>query len=115
MLKKRKWKKVLHVFLRSIIIFTMSKYNIIFTADDDSGGEESVPSDSESEEEEEDEEDEDGSQAKLWPSLNVRTRWIQATNDSVTVAEVSLALLSLINSARGYGVVGEDPLAGMFK
>lgn len=53
-------------------------------------------------------------QAKLWPSLNVRTRWVQATNEAATAGEVSLALLSLIGCARGYGVVGEDPLAGVY-
>jgi len=80
--------------------------------DEESQVGDSDPSDSESDEEEEEEDVEDGEQAKLWPSLNVRTRWIQATNEAVTVAEVSLAMYNLINCARSYGVVGEDPLAG---
>lgn len=77
--------------------------------------EDSQDTDRDANDSESDDDDEMGEQqAKLWPSLNVRTRWIHATNVSVTIAEVSLALMCLMTCARSYGVVGEDPLAGAF-
>ena len=81
----------------------------LLPSDNDSQDEEGEESESEDDEEEEGTEEEE---AKLWPSLNVRTRWLHATKEAVTVGEVSLALQSLIGCARSYGVVGEDPLAG---
>ena len=81
--------------------------------DDESNEDGSEISDSESDEDDyADEPRGDEEKEKLWSSLNVRRRWIHATNESHTVGEVSLALFNLINSARSYGIVGEDPLAG---
>ena len=80
--------------------------------DDESNEDGSEISDSESDEDDYADEPRGDEKEKLWPSLNVRRRWIHATNESHTVGEVSLALFNLINSARSYGIVGEDPLAG---
>ena len=39
----------------------------------------------------------------LWPSKNVRDRWLQCLHDSQTVSEVALALTSFIEHCKGFG------------
>jgi len=82
---------------------------------DDEDEDEDEASDSEEEEsEEEEEDDEDREESKvLWPSLNVRTRWLQALHASQTISEVALALSSFMEHAKAYGVVGPDPLGSL--
>lgn len=46
----------------------------------------------------------------LWPSLGVRSRWQKTLQNCKTISEISLALFSLLEYARRFGVVGVDPL-----
>jgi hypothetical protein len=49
----------------------------------------------------------DGAVATLWATAGVRARWLQALQQSRTVAEVALALAAFTDFARGFGVVDE--------
>jgi hypothetical protein len=74
----------------------------------------SGPSEDEMSEDDGSEEDEDdpsaGSDRVLWPSLNIRTRWIKAVSDSCTVSELALALSSFMDYCERYGISSPDPL-----
>lgn len=50
----------------------------------------------------------DGVAATLWPTLGVRQRWMDAVCNSLTISEVALALSSLLEHAKAFGVAGPD-------
>ena len=95
-------------------VTTSMNLEVIWLLAEGSTDRDSEDSETESEEDEDVEDGKSGStdEPRLWPSQNVRTRWIRATRSVRTVADVSLALHSLVAVAKSYGVVGEDPLAG---
>jgi hypothetical protein len=70
-----------------------------------------------SEEDEEDESDEEeesaGTSDVLWPSLNVRMRWLSAVNASCTISELSLALSALMEYSKSFGIISVDSLDGL--
>jgi hypothetical protein len=49
----------------------------------------------------------------LWPSLNVRRKWLEATNACNTVSELALALGALMDAAKSFGVLSPDPLESL--
>jgi hypothetical protein len=81
--------------------------------EDQSHSGDSGPSEDEMSEEDDSDEDEEsptGSDRVLWPSLNIRTRWIKAVSDSLTVSELALALSSFMDYCERYGITSPDPL-----
>jgi hypothetical protein len=52
-----------------------------------------------------------GAGATLWPTYEVRQRWLAALNNSQTVGEVGLALLAFLEQAQAFGALAKDPAA----
>lgn len=44
----------------------------------------------------------------LWPTRGVRSRWIQAVQNSQTISELALALSAFVEHARNFGVLSEE-------
>jgi hypothetical protein len=51
-----------------------------------------------------------GAGATLWPTYEVRQRWIAAINSAQTYSEVGLALQGFLEQAEAFGVIAADPL-----
>lgn len=49
----------------------------------------------------------------LWPSANVRNRWISAVHASISITEVAWALSSLMEHAKNFGATTPDPLEAL--
>lgn len=87
--------------------------------DEEEGGESDNEGEEDAEEEEEgsDEEEEEvedalhapGAGTTLWPTYEVRTRWLAALAKAVTLGEVALALQAFMEQATAFGMVAPDP------
>ena len=64
--------------------------------------------DDDEEEEEEEEKGFDGFRLRLWPSRQVRSRWLEHLQASDSVAEVALAFSSFADHARAFGALGPE-------
>ena len=64
----------------------------------------------EDEEEFEEEDEEEDRASRLWPSQDVRLRWLNCLQASKTVAEVALALSAFKDHAQAFDSLGPDPL-----
>lgn len=77
------------------------------------GESEDASSEEDSDSEDEDEEDElhapDSAGATLWPTFEVRSRWLAALSSANTLGELALALLCFLEQATAFGVVAQDP------
>ena len=51
----------------------------------------------------------DGAGATLWPTYEVRQRWIGSLANAQTIGEVGLALLAFTEQAEAFGVIVPDP------
>mmetsp|Transcript_18643 Transcript_18643/g.41485 ORF Transcript_18643/g.41485 Transcript_18643/m.41485 type:complete len:166 (+) Transcript_18643:152-649(+) len=51
-----------------------------------------------------------GDAATLWPTYEIRSRWLDALSKVQTVGEVALALQCFCQHAQAFGVMAEDPL-----
>lgn len=95
--------------------------------DEEDGGEsdgedEQGPSDDEADsDDDEDSQEEDrlyapdSAGATLWPTFEVRSRWLAALSSANTLGELALALQCFVEQATAFGVVAQDPSAAAEK